>query len=489
MKGMTSAGSQRVRQLLSWGLPSIIAASYLVLRLQPDLRSAFPALIGATCVIVISIGIILYAGTKGLVGWSPGVIILVSLIFRAFFLFSPPQLSDDIYRYLWDGLQVLHGQNPYSEVPLNAPPPDEASLELLHLMNHPDLGTIYPPVAQIFFAAGAYLGPGSRAFKAILTLLDSISCILIIKMLLRAGLPAWQATIYAWHPLPVIEIASSGHIDGAGIFFVFLTLLLLQTLTRIPSIKRGQPSRTEPEPEKYLLIAVSAGFAFAFAVLVKFFPLIFLPGIFMLAGKRFSAPLSAGILGGLICLAVPFLPQLKNLLVVLNVYILNWEFAGFAFRTLRRLTSSGNLARLILASLFLFISTALYRRLLTTLRRLPDNSCGYSRGPGCAPINRCFLECMKTFYSICMAYLLLTPTLHPWYALYLVCFLPFAPGAAGLALTWAVFLSYRVLAFKAFSGQWVENDWIPLLIWVAPVLAFLIAGPFRRLNEHSRSAV
>ena len=88
-----------------------------------------------------------------------------------------------------------------------------------------------------------------------------------------------------------------------------------------------------------------------------------------------------------------------------------------------------------------------------------------------------------------MAYLLLTPTLHPWYALYLVCFLPFAPGAAGLALTWAVFLSYRVLAFKAFSGQWVENDWIPLLIWVAPVLAFLIAGPFRRLNEHSRSAV
>jgi len=472
---MTSTNSQPVRQILSWGLPSIIVASYLVLRLQPELRSAFPTLIGATCVIVISLGIILYAGTKELVGWSPGVILLISIILRALFLFSPPQLSDDIYRYLWDGLQVLHGQNPYSEVPLNAPPPDGASLELLRLMNHPELGTIYPPAAQFFFAAGAYLGAGPLGFKALLALLDSISCILIIKMLLRAGLPAWHAAIYAWHPLPVLEIGSSGHIDGLGIFFLFFTLSLLQTLTCIPSIKAHPPSRSGQGPAKYLLIAVSAGFTFACAMLVKLFPLIFLPGIFMLAGKRFRSPLSAGILAGLTLLTVPFLPQIKNLFFVLNIYLLNWEFAGFAFRTLRKLISSGSLARLILASIFLFISAAVWLRLFAMLHRVPGNSQGSFRGQGCAPSNRYFLECMGTFCWICMAYLLLTPTLHPWYALYLVCLLPFAPGAAGLALTWAVFLSYRVVAFKAFSGQWVENDWIPLLIWVAPVLAFLIA--------------
>jgi hypothetical protein len=488
---MTNVSStQPLRQILAWGLPASITLSYLIPGLQSDLRSSFPALIGITSLIMALIGVTLYAGTRGLIDWSPEVIILVSVILRIIFLFTPPQLSDDIYRYLWDGLQVLNGQNPYSAAPLKARLPNDAAYNLLQLMNHPDLGTIYPPAAQVIFAAGAYLGAGFLGFKALLVLMDSISCVLIVKLLSRAGLPAWQAVVYAWHPLPILEIASSGHIDGAGILFLFLTLALLQALSPERSTREDPSRRPESRPRRHIFIAMSAGFTFACAVLVKLFPLIFLPGMFILAGKRFRAPFLAGIAAGVFTLTIPFLPDIKNAFSVLNTYILNWEFAGFAFRTLRRITSSGYSARLILASFFIIFAAVRYRKLLLEVRHTVQ----YSDRDRCLPSpgDGRFLAVMETFCHITMAFLFLTPTLHPWYALYLVCFLPFAPEVAGLMLTWSVLLSYRVLVTKALLGQWIEDDFTPLLIWSAPVCAWILAalaGKLKRqlafiLNSH-----
>ncbi|HLA04819.1 MAG TPA: hypothetical protein VJZ16_02435 [Syntrophales bacterium] len=79
---------------------------------------------------------------------------------------------------------------------------------------------------------------------------------------------------------------------------------------------------------------------------------------------------------------------------------------------------------------------------------------------------------MRSLYGITFGFLLLTPTLHPWYALYLVSLLPFMAGPAGLVLTWAVFLSYRVLIGYAIDGQWIESDLIAAVIWFSPVVAW-----------------
>ncbi len=70
-----------------------------------------------------------------------------------------------------------------------------------------------------------------------------------------------------------------------------------------------------------------------------------------------------------------------------------------------------------------------------------------------------------------MAFLFFTPTLHPWYGLYLVAFLPFAAGPAGFVLSWSILLSYRVLILYGLTGDWVENDWVAFLILCAPVSA------------------
>lgn len=68
IKKATGSSSRHLSQLLSWGLPSILTLSYLILALQSDLSLAFPALIGAWSVIIMSLGTILYAGERETLG-------------------------------------------------------------------------------------------------------------------------------------------------------------------------------------------------------------------------------------------------------------------------------------------------------------------------------------------------------------------------------------------------------------------------------------
>ncbi|MDO8723166.1 MAG: hypothetical protein Q7J31_13230 [Syntrophales bacterium] len=441
--------------LVPRGIIAIIACSYIFLALQPDLRLSVPTLLGASAVCIISLAFLLYEEGKGKLALSPSTILFFALFFRLLFLFRLPELSDDIYRYLWDGLQVLHGNNPYAAAPFDVRPFDNLSASLLAKINHPRLVTIYPPFAQIVFAAGAAISHSFIGFKVLMVILDLGICSLLCKILPRMNLSAGRAILYAWHPLPVIEIAGSGHVDGVVILLFFLTIYVLlpkpardvsaQDLHRLPSFMA-------PQYAKPLL----AGTVFALAVLVKFIPLIYLPALLMATVN----PLTFGLvfLTASLFIALPFTPDLTHMLSTLSIYLQNWEFSNFAFRLLRNLLSSGNQARIILSGLFISCLTA-----FTVSFRMKSRD---------RDTQQKFLLFMKSLYGITFGFLLLTPTLHPWYALYLVSFLPFMAGSAGLVLTWAVFLSYRVLIGYAIHGQWIESDLIAAVIWFSPVVAW-----------------
>jgi hypothetical protein len=402
------------------------------------------------------------------------------MFLRILFLFRSPELSDDLYRYLWDGLQVLSGHNPYATAPSDIQPHNDVTYHLLKFINHPHLITIYPPAAQLIFAAGSYLSENFLGLKTVLVAMDLVTCILLIKMLSSIGMPTWRTVLYAWHPLPILEIGSSGHIDGAGIFFFSLSLVMLLASQDVRSARSSVHSPSQLNLKQHVL-ALSAGFTFAWAVLVKLFPLFFLPGLFILVKKRKRLLFLIGLLIGVAGLTLPFLPHFKNMFVTLNIYVQNWEFSGFAFRALRRITSSGNSARLILASLFLLSSVVIYGTLWIkkhySFKNITQDSsrCSYLTGLTTSDENS-FLAVIKSLYTIAIAYLLLTPTLYPWYALYLVCLIPFTAGAAGLILTWAVFLSYRVLITYKLFGHWIEDDYTPAFIWLAPFSAFLLVA-------------
>ncbi|HZD95655.1 MAG TPA: glycosyltransferase family 87 protein, partial [Candidatus Sulfotelmatobacter sp.] len=141
-----------------------------------------------------------------------------SLGYRRFVLFD-----DDVWRYLWDGHVSAAGLNPY-QFPPNAPELDGLSrpespsrlwTEIRARVNHPDLSTVYPPLAQLVFRFACWVAPGSvLAFKCIACLLDLIAAIFIALTLRALKYPVTSVVLYAWNPLVLTMIAGSGHIDA-----------------------------------------------------------------------------------------------------------------------------------------------------------------------------------------------------------------------------------------------------------------------------------
>jgi len=433
--------------------PLFLISSCGILAMQPELRLAVPLLIGVTALMAMLLSLALYCGERSKLIWSPSVIFAVALVLRLLFLFAPPQLSDDIYRYLWDSSNLLRGVNPYAAAPSAIAPPPELK-DVHSRVNHPDYITIYPPTAQLVFAGGALFGGTITGLKAFLVLLDLVLCALLILLLKRLELPAWRAVLYAWNPLPVLEIAGSGHVDGAG-----LTILIGSIFLLVLELKSASRTVTRRWP------VLLSGALLACAGFVKLFPLVLSPVLFLLvpAGRR--RYFAAGLIAALTALGLLFQPHLINMINSLEAYARNWEFASYAFNTIRAVTGSGTTARMLLSGLFL---TAV---IFTTCRltiRFKANLSPAARG--CQALQAC--------YAIAMALLLLTPTLQPWYALSLAVFLPFCAGPAGLVLCWAVFLTYQVQIPYFILGQWTENPHVTAAVFLAPVTTYLLSRVF-----------
>lgn len=431
-----------------------------------------PELIGSTAVIASLLSLALFFGERRRISWSPALILTIAAAARLLFLFRAPELSDDLYRYLWDGLTLLSGKNPYAVAPALTQPAGETLAGLQQLVNHAELVTIYPPAAQLVFAAGALCGGSIVGLKLLLILLDLASCLLIMRLLAAFRQPAWLAVLYAWHPLAVLEVGASGHIDSTGIFFFLASLCLIigrkspATQNTLVSASQQTVSRRKNFPRLFL-----AGGAFSCAVLVKLLPVIFLPGV-LLVLRRYSLPFLLGAFFAGAALLLPFLPDLTNALGTLQTYALHWEFAGFTFRSLRQASGSGESARLVLAAVFLVVAGYRYTRLARQQQRLApqeNNAALRAALQACSEVTFCFL--------------LLTPTLHPWYALYLAAFLPFAAGAARLVLCWSVFLGYQVLLPYTIHGQWQEDELTAALVSLAPITAFLAVTLLHRLGR------
>lgn len=479
--------------ILKCGIPFLIIASYGLLAAQPDLRLCIPLLVAVTAAVTVLLAAALHAGERGSIRWGSRTVLLVAVLVRLLFLFRPAELSNDIYRYLWDGMQFLAGCSPYASAPSEVQPPSEAMAHLLGQINHPQLATVYPPAAQLIFAAGAAAGNGVPGLKALLTAIDLAVCCLILRLLADLGLPALRAVLYAWHPLPILEIAGSGHIDGAAVFFLLLAFLFLASYC--DGERRSAPEGgSAPLPKRRPLLPCACGLAFACAVLVKLFPLVFLPCIAAFLDRRARISFLCGFLAGGICLTVPFLPDVSNGVRTLGIYARDWEFSGFLYQALIGASLTGIAARAVLSLLFilavLFSCGIPFGNVKEARARNAGNllfRSGWSRGPyqeETAQEER-FLAMLRRCYGISLAFVLLTPTLFPWYALYLAGLLPFAAGPCGLVISWSVFLSYRVFIPYTLLGVWAEDAGTSAAIWLAPVAAFvasLLAGMLTRRN-------
>lgn len=150
----------------------------------------------------------------------------VAVLMRAALLPAPPFLSSDIYRYVWDGQVQAAGINPYRYIP--ADPALEALRDpaVYPLINRKDYArTIYPPTAQMVFAAVGHISRSVTGMKLAMLGFEALGVLAMLAILRGAGLPPARILIYAWNPLALWSFACDGHVDAVAVGLLGLALL------------------------------------------------------------------------------------------------------------------------------------------------------------------------------------------------------------------------------------------------------------------------
>ena len=372
----------------------------------------------------------------------------IALGMRLLAFATGPRFSDDIYRYLWEGEVILEGRSPYSLAP-DSPRLAELRARLPGLqsrVNHPEVPAAYPPLVQ---ACGTIAALADRAAPSAsnrvgllgLRLLFLGADLLLLGLLVRAagcGLLRPEAGIvWGWCPLVCLEFAGSGHLDSLGILWLTLALLVVD--------------------ERSLRAALFTGLGIA----TKFLPVVLLPWLWRTGAgrKAWARPLLALAVG--VAGFVPFALLAERgagLDAGLQVYGERWEASSMLYRFVEPFVREH-----LVAADAPFESARHLARVLAglawcafagwTILRVTDPWRGCGRLVG--------------------AFLVLSPTLHPWYLLWMLPFL--ARSSSG---GWSWMIAVAGLMYWPLDGWVREHAWIePSWLWwtTVPVFASLCA--------------
>lgn len=370
---------------------------------------------------------------------SRGLLVL-ALVFAALFrlsiLFFPPYLSDDIYRYVWDGRVQAAGINPYRYVPADESLAALRDDKIYPYINRRDSAqTIYPPVAEGAFLLITRFSQSVTWMKAAMVGFEAVAIWAIIQLLASFGFARQRVLIYAWHPLAIWEFAGSGHVDALAIAFMALLLLAY---------------RKQREP--------LAGFFLGCATAVKLFPAVLFPAVYKRWGWKMPLACAATVL-------IAYLPYLS----VGPVGVFG-SLPGYA--TERGLLTGEQYYLLTVArrlfgphvpvSAYLIFALVVLGALSLWLLLRAEK--------------RDELRYLRKGLLISSAFILLLAPHFPWYFTWLIVFLCFVPSVAVFYLTFASFLLY-----VTWLGDPPERVFLLKSIIFLPFLALgLISTLWRR---------
>ena len=153
------------------------------------------------------------------------LIIAVALALRLIAFPAPPALTSDAFRYVWDGRIQWAGFNPYLWIPA-----DERLAHLRDAVIYPHINlkevavTVYPPFAEMLFAAANIMSDSLTGVKIVMAAFDLLTIYAIWLWLKAEDIPVERLLIYAWHPLPLWELTGQAHIDAVAIGLMMLTV-------------------------------------------------------------------------------------------------------------------------------------------------------------------------------------------------------------------------------------------------------------------------
>ncbi len=396
--------------------------------LFPDGPSQVLLLISVSVVTYVLLGLLLWRTRGAEMGGQATnrlvlIIVISGILFRLTLVPHGVVGSDDIYRYLWDGKVATSGINPFAYLPNDPHLAHLATPDLPRKVNHPELGTVYPAVAQALFCVSSLLfGDSTTGMKLLLVLLDSCTLILLYRFLGRLGRGRLPIMLYAWSPLPVLYFGLDGHMDALGILFLILALYFLSTNR-----------------------AVRGAAALGLSALAKLIPLLLVPLLMkgQTGRRRWVVP------------AIPVLMTALGLLIFLwpaggginslKMFGEQWEFNGSIFSVFYFLTGSNQTAHQISAVLIVIYVAVLML------------------------VDRPLLE--RVFW-VFFGVTLLSPVVHPWYLTWIAALLVLRWSLSAFVLLGLSTLANIVVYQYQANGQWADQP-VLLLIEYVPVVILL----------------
>ncbi len=357
--------------------------------------------------------LILGAGT--LPQSSPARVFAIACVLRFFLVGTPLHLSDDLYRYLWEGKVLDHDLNPFLLPPSTIHGVDDA---LAQKVNHPDIPSIYPPIALLWFRLLDLIGGTVVRAQLLTGAVDAAIAAGMASILRYRGKSTLWAMVYALHPLPILESAGSAHLEPIAIAFSVLSIMAYDRKNTF-----------------------GAGFFGTLGFGAKL-----LPGALVPASVR-QHPWRAitGVLLALSLIAAALSPVLdagSDLFRAGRNYAEHWSFNGAVFVPLH--LALGAWTRPVLLMI----------------------------GGGGALWALGERDPLVVWRNVAFFFLLCTPTAHPWYALW------FIVPALLLGESWAIVLGVAILGgygvlLSLAEGPWKEQAWLWPLTWIPIALAWL----------------
>jgi alpha-1,6-mannosyltransferase len=370
-----------------------------------------------------------------------------SIVLRALLIFSIPNLSEDFYRFIWDGRLLASGNHPFAHVPVyyidNNVSIQGINEDLFSKLNSAGYFTIYPALSQYIFWLAALAFPNSiygsmLVIKIVMFAAEIGSLFLIRKLISNFNLPPSRVLLYALNPLVIIEVVGNDHLEAMMIFFVLLTLVFLNN-------------------NREFLSAV----AYSAAICVKIIPLIFLPVIIQRLGwrKAWKFCIIAGIAA-----IVMFIPLFDREIISGYYQSIGYYFSRFEFnaslyyivRWLGWIIFDFNIIEYAGVLLALFAFIVIIR--IATHTKQPSSSSSL--------VDQ---HVIALLMFVQLTYLLFTTTVHPWYISMLL--------MLGVLTEFRFAVVWTAMAFLTYAGYTVdtfhENLWLTSIEYIV-VLGYLV---------------
>lgn len=330
--------------------------------------------------------------------------------------FTFPQLSDDIYRFWWDGWLSLHQLNPYLFTPdeivngnhsTSFLQPLESTYDLL---NSKFYYSVYPPFSQLLFVTASSIASKdiitfSIILKIIYLMADAGVIIFLFKILKLLEKPRALAFLYAANPLIQIELLGNLHTEMFMIFFLTVSLYLILS------------SRFYKSGAVLGLSVLSKLNSLLYAPILIFYPKT-LKGIFQLA-------LSLSIVISVLFLILN--DQVFNYWSSIKLYFKTFEFNSFIYSSARDWLFDHKYYELKdKLGLYLTLPFLVYLLFVVIKQHYkPEDN---------------FL--FPSAWKICFGFLLISSTVHPWYISPLILFSVFCYPLTTLVWSITIFFSY-----------------------------------------------